>query len=213
QSLHDKTILLQEIHHRVKNNLAVIIGLLHLQSFNSKNDELGVFYDEMSNRIKSIADVHELLYSSETLSQINLKSYIGKLFNNVLSLSKSDVELNPLIFIDENFEMNINQAIPLGLLVNELLTNSVKHAFKGIDNPTISFTVIKEEESISISYKDNGVGFEIEGHSSPTSLGFTLINTLLGQLEANYSFTNSIGFGIEFSIPLVKQGSHSYLSN
>lgn len=213
QSLHDKTILLQEIHHRVKNNLAVIIGLLHLQSFNSKNDELGVFYDEMSNRIKSIADVHELLYSSETLSKINLKSYIGKLFNNVLSLSKSDVELNPLIFIDENFEMNINQAIPLGLLVNELLTNSVKHAFKGIDNPTISFTVIKEEESISISYKDNGVGFEIEGHSSPTSLGFTLINTLLGQLEANYSFTNSIGFGIEFSIPLVKQGSHSYLSN
>ena len=123
------------------------------------------------------------------------------------------MELNPLIFIDENFEMNINQAIPLGLLFNELLTNSVKHAFKGIDNPTISFTVIKEEESISISYKDNGVGFEIEGRSSPTSLGFTLINTLLGQLEANYSFTNSIGFGIEFSIPLVKQGSHSYLSN
>jgi PAS domain S-box-containing protein len=213
QSVHDKTILLQEIHHRVKNNLAVIIGLLYLQSYTTEQKELSQFYSEMSNRIKSIADVHELLYSSETLSKINLKTYIDKLFNNVLSVSKTNSPLNPIIFIDEDLELNINQAIPLGLLVNELLTNSVKHAFEGVENPTISFTVLKEEDMVSIVYKDNGIGFEIEGHSSPTSLGFTLINTLLGQLESEYTFTNSIGFGIEFSFPLVEKGSHSYLSN
>ncbi len=210
-SLHDKIILLQEIHHRVKNNLAVIIGLLHLQSHNANNEDVSLFYDEMSNRIKSIADVHELLYSSETLSKINLKTYIDKLFNNVLSVSKSTYPPTPLVFIDQHFEMNINQAIPLGLLVNELVTNSVKHAFEGVENPTISFSVLEEDNAVKIVYKDNGVGFKIDGHSSPNSLGFTLINTLLAQLESDYSFTNSVGFGIEFSFPLLEQGSHSYL--
>lgn len=207
QSLNEKTILLQEIHHRVKNNLAVIIGLLHLQSFHSKNDEVSIFYDEMSNRIKSIADVHELLYSSDTLSKINLKTYIEKLFNNVLSVSNNISPPTPNISINDDFEMNINQAIPLGLLINELLTNSVKHAFKEIDEPTISFSVTKKASDINIVYSDNGIGLNIERQSSPNSLGFTLINTLLEQLDSVYSFTNNVGFGIEFTFTLFDHNS------
>ena len=210
-SLSEKTILLQEIHHRVKNNLAVIIGLLHLQSFKSDNKKLSIFYDEMSNRIKSIADVHELLYSSETLSKINLNIYIEKLFKNVLSLGDTDISPKSFINIADDFEMTINQAIPLGLLINELLTNSVKHAFKNISDPFISFSVLQENGAIKITYKDNGIGFEVEKHQSMNSLGFTLINTLLEQLESDFTFTNSIGFGIEFNFPLFQQDSHSFL--
>ena len=212
-SLNEKTILLQEIHHRVKNNLAIIIGFLYLQSYKTDSTKVSSFYNEMSNRIKSIADVHELLYSSETLSKINLKTYIEKLFNNVLSVTNGDILPSHSIHIENDFEININQAIPLGLLINELLTNSMKHAFLDIKKPTVSFTVFKNQNSVNIIHKDNGVGYDIEKQTSPSSLGFTLINTLLEQLESEYKFTNEFGFGIDFTFQLNEKGSHSYLTN
>lgn len=211
-SLKEKTILLQEIHHRVKNNLAIITGLLHLQSFSIDNNEVRSFYSDMTTRIKTIADVHELLYNSESFTRINLHEYIGSLTTNIKSLFNNGISPAINISIDRNFEININQAIPIGLLLNELLTNSMKHAFDGIPSPEISLTIYRVDETIFCSYADNGKGLSSVQIGQSKSLGFTLIQTLLQQLESNFEFIDKSGFGIDFSFEVMHTGSHSSLA-
>ncbi len=210
-SLNEKTILLQEIHHRVKNNLAIISGLLHLQSFNTENEEVRTFFSDMITRIKTIADVHELLYNSESFTSINLHEYVISLSNNIKSLFKIQVTPNINIIIDKLFEININQAIPIGLLLNELLTNSMKHAFDEEDNPEITLQISRKGEVIYCRYKDNGKGLADINIGNSNSLGFTLIQTLLQQLESTFEYSKEGGFGIIFSFRVKHTGSHSNL--
>jgi PAS domain S-box-containing protein len=211
-SLKEKTILLQEIHHRVKNNLAIITGLLHLQSYSTDNNEVRSFYSDMTTRIKTIADVHELLYNSESFTRINLHEYIGSLTTNIKSLFNNGINPAIHIAIDRNFEININQAIPVGLLLNELLTNSMKHAFDGISSPEISLSIYRVDETIFCSYADNGKGLSSVQIGQSKSLGFTLIQTLLQQLESSFEFIDKSGFGIDFSFEVLHTGSHSSLA-
>lgn len=210
-SLNEKTILLQEIHHRVKNNLAIITGLLHLQSFSTENEEVHTFFSDMITRIKTIADVHELLYNSESFTRINLHEYIVSLSNNIKSLFKIQITPNINIIIDRLFEININQAIPIGLLLNELLTNSMKHAFDEEDNPEITLQISRKDEVIYCRYKDNGKGLAEINIGNSSSLGFTLIQTLLQQLESTFEYSKEGGFGINFSFRVKHTGSHSNL--
>ncbi|MBO6536251.1 MAG: PAS domain-containing protein [Balneolaceae bacterium] len=210
-SLAEKTILLQEIHHRVKNNLAIIIGLLHLQAFSVDNEELSCFYDQMSRRIKSIADVHEMLYQSDSFSNINLKKYAEKIFDNAVNVQSKSVTPTSLVFIDEGFNININQGVPLGLLLNELITNSIKHAFKKQNEPAISFTVLHLENSIQCIYKDNGSGCKAHKCSESNSFGFTLIHTLLEQLGASHAINTNNGFELTFTFQVKHKGSHSMI--
>ncbi len=210
-SLKEKTILLQEIHHRVKNNLAIITGLLHLQAFSTENEEVGTFYSDMITRIKTIADVHELLYNNESFTRINLHEYVGSLVNNIKTLFKIQITPDIDIVIDKFFEININQAIPIGLLLNELLTNSMKHAFDDDTDPTIILRISRKDEFIYCSYKDNGKGCDVINIGQSSSLGFTLIQTLLQQLESTFEYTKEGGFGINFSFKVKHKGAHSNL--
>lgn len=212
-SLEEKTILLSEIHHRVKNNLAIVSGLLELQAMENEDSETNQTLKDMAKRIKSIAGVHELLYDSKSFSSISFKKYVTNLFQNLdTTLSgNSDIEVNVNIDIDDQLEVNINQAVPLGLLINELLTNSYKYAFKHSSNPKIDFSMIFDEESYTVLYADNGPGLDKKEFENPSSLGFTLLKTLLSQLHADYELNTENQFKLIFTFGQRILGSHSNL--
>ena len=140
ESLREKEVLLKEIHHRVKNNLQIISSLLSLQSEHIVNDyDQKIFLDSQS-RIKSMAMVHEQLYQSSDLSSINIENYITSLVGSLFNSFNIDRGSIRFILDVENIMFGVNTAIPLGLLINELLTNSLKHAFPCLYKGQVSLT-------------------------------------------------------------------------
>lgn len=206
-SLEEKNVLLQEVHHRVKNNLAIIVSLLQLQVYQSSNEDEKNKLMDAQNRIKSIAMVHELLYSTDEFNKINLNQYYEHLLDSIksnLSGVDSYMDVNNKIDIDLEY-LNLTQAIPLGLLINELVTNTLKYAFPNKkDNASITLMMRKKNEStIHVCYSDNGIGFDPKANSFTGGLGFQIIYSLLAQLEANYTLTSDDGVTLEFDFEIV----------
>lgn len=210
-SLHEKEILLSEIHHRVKNNLAIISGLLDLQAFENTNKEVSNIILNIGQRIKSIAGVHELLYNSDSFTEIPFSQYLNNLIKNINSSFFNNKNITFKIDVNEHLNININQAVPLALLLNELLTNSFKYAFENVKTGNIYFSLNEENGIFTAVFKDNGPGIDLEKFKNPKTLGFTLISTLLSQLQAEEHFIMDDGFGITFSFESQKYGSHSNL--
>lgn len=196
----EKATLLSEIHHRVKNNLAIVSGLLQLQSREVEDEELKLPFEQSINRVISIAMVHELMYKSPDLSSVNINEYLDLLIPAIASTMQ---DYNKDVTFDihiEEFNMNINQAIPLGLLLNELFTNSFKYAFVGRKEGKISVTLTHDEEAVKIVYEDDGVGFpEDTDFNIPTNLGLNLIHSQIMQLEASYKVDTNNRFRLEFT--------------
>ncbi|MFV1885055.1 MAG: PAS domain-containing protein [Balneola sp.] len=211
KSLHEKTILLAEIHHRVKNNLAIVSGLLELQAMESKHHLLKESLIKMGQRIKSIAGVHELLYNRESFSNIPFKIYVENLIGNINSSLLDYQSVKFELKINKNLDLNINQAVPMGLLLNELATNSFKYAFEEVENPTISFSLKKKKNHYYAFFSDNGKGIDSNHLVNPKSLGMTLIKTLLQQLDAEYQINNKNGFALTFNFKEKKVGAHGNL--
>lgn len=188
QSLKEKNVLLAEIHHRVKNNLAVISGLLVLQAERSPTDEISRALRDSQNRIISIAEVHELLYRNNNFSEIDIKKYLDMLISRITSSQSLDTDIRYQLEV-EGVGLNIVKAIPFGLLTNELVTNSIKHAFNGRERGTIKLSIYEESETTKVVYEDDGVGFDPELFTSAeyNTLGMQLIKTLLQQLQAEYT--------------------------
>ncbi len=187
ESLKEKEILLKEIHHRVKNNLAIISSLLELQKDGVSEDVQNLLTSSQA-RIKSIAKVHEKLYESTTLSDINLSTYIAEITEEIKRAYLSDdrnidiqMDLTPLT-------VDINSAIPIGLILNELINNAYKHAFNGLNSGTLKvlLNVINDKIELSIESDGNKMDKNFDIHDSD-SLGMTLIEVLVkridGQLE------------------------------
>jgi PAS domain S-box-containing protein len=202
QSLKEKEVLLSEIHHRVKNNLAVITGLLELQSHNTENEVASRALKDSQMRINSMALIHEKLYQNETLSSIEFDHYIKELIDVIKkshSLTSEDIEVQ---FDTDPIEFTITQAIPCGLMLNEIVTNAFKHAFpdsfKG--DPRISVSLKKVgEQQVELCIKDNGVGLPEDFYTlGKTSLGITLIKTLSKQIGAEVNFDSEEGASFRF---------------
>jgi two-component sensor histidine kinase len=200
-SLREKEVLLAEIQHRVKNNLSVIIGLFNLQMDNASSEEARQSINEAKNRVLSIAMVHERLYRKEDLSKINLKYYISE-------LTKEIVRGHPLyksVTIEEHLEdldVDITKAVPIGLIVNEVITNSLKHAFSDPNvKPHLKITLTKNLDQICIKMQDNGIGFP-ENKAKSGSLGITLIESLADQIDGNIYYLNTNGAGVKLSFPV-----------
>ncbi len=210
KSLREKTTLLSEIHHRVKNNLAIVSGLLQLQSNETNDERLTYAFDQSINRIISIAMVHELLYKSQDLSSINIHSYLDSLLPAITRTLKDDRK-NIDVEIDiDDYKMNINEAIPLGLLFNELFTNSFKYAFKEGKKGVIKVSLRIQGSDVVVVYEDNGQGFtEDNTFEEPKNLGLTLIHTQLSQLNATHKVDTDNKFKLEFRFSAKKKGSHS----
>lgn len=209
QSLDEKTILLSEVHHRVKNNLAIVSGLLELEAMESEDHATIDSLTDTAKRIKSIAGVHELLYDSQNFSEISFKTYTTNLFESLALTISRDSNIDIDIDIEENLEVNINQAVPLGLLINELVTNSFKYAFKNVQNPKIHFKISFDGELYKATYFDNGQGFNRKEFDTPTSLGFTLVKTLLAQLDAEFRLNTNDQFKLTFKFRKKVLGAHS----
>lgn len=190
RSLKEKELLLREIHHRVKNNLQIISTLLTLQSSQSKKINVNDLYKESQNRIQSIALIHENLYHSEDLAHINFKAYVKGLVSDLFDsygVDSSKIKLNLNI---ENVTLGIETAIPCGLIINELVSNSLKHGFKGVKTGQVNVELQKiNEGKYALLVSDTGTPFSNDLNlSSSDTLGLELIKNLVKQLDANLTF-------------------------
>ena len=199
-SLKEKTTLLSEIHHRVKNNLAIVSGLLQLQKNEVKDEKVTAAFEQSINRIISIAMVHELMYKSPELSSINIQTYLDMLVP-AISAAMNDHNRNIEFDIEiDEYKLNINQAIPIGLLLNELITNSFKYAFQDQEEGMIKIKLDADGEKVTVLYEDNGSGFGDDSNfDKPKNLGLNLIHTQLQQLDAIYTVDTRDKFKLEFT--------------
>lgn len=190
-ALREKEILLQEVHHRVKNNLQVISSMLSLQRRFIEDPKMIEVLEESQNRITTMSFIHESLYQNTDFSSIGFSEYLTRLTQNLIqSYSKvaSGVEL--LMDMDE-VHINLKQAIPCGLIVNELVSNALKHAFHGITNGKLHIAVKKNEGLISIEIRDNGVGLPHDfNFDTNESLGVYLVQALVDQLDGKLIVNN-----------------------
>ncbi len=208
-SLREKEVLLREIHHRVKNNLQIISSLLNLQAGFTTDKKTNEILEESKNRVKSMALIHEKLYQSKNFSSIDIHEFIEELFKNLFhSFGVESSSVNTELSID-NISLNADQAVYLGLLVNELVSNSLKHAFKSApldDNGERQkkiFIGVQQDPNYGYSIKigDNGCGFPDNiDFKNTESLGLQLVMSLVKQLDGEISLNNNSGteFLIEF---------------
>jgi len=206
RSLKDKEMLLREIHHRVKNNLQVISSIMFLQSKKSTDTNLKEAFLESQNRIKSMVMIHEKLYRSENLANFNYSEYIKDLANSLFRSYRLDTSLIELRLDVGNIILDTDTAVHCGLIINELVSNSIKHAFPAGKNGIISISFQNDsEESYKLIICDNGVGlntdFEIE---SKETLGMQLVRTLVEQLHGQLHIINDNGTKFEISFSLKK---------
>lgn len=205
--IQDKEMLLKEIHHRVKNNLQVITSLLRLQGRYTENIESKVLFTNCQYRIKSMALIHEMLYKSEDISKIKFTEYIETLILElIVSMKGIDHNINLKIHAPK-IKLNLDTAIPLGLLLNEIITNSLKHGVlkdsKGIINLEISE---KGNNNFNVLVGDNGVGFPDEINFKNTkTLGLKLIDRLVSQLSGSIAKVDNMN-GTNYSISFQEIG-------
>ncbi|MCT7957787.1 PAS domain S-box protein [Laspinema palackyanum] len=202
-SLHEKEVLLKEIHHRVKNNLQIIHSLLKLQSSYTKDPQALQMFRDSQNRIRSMALIHELLYRSNNLGSINFSEYINQLTTNLLRAYNITAHSRPQIFINvEPIQLGIDTAIPCGLTINELITNAFKYAFVDGLSGTISIDFHKDEsDTYELKISDNGVGLPPDlDFRNTESLGLKLVCNLTRQLDGEITLDRSHGscFTIRF---------------
>lgn len=212
QTLTEKEVLLSEIHHRVKNNMAVISSLLELESMQSRDPEQAL--QDSRDRIQSMAMIHEILYQSDSFSEINLNQYLQKLADYIAETyvyEQKDITLQTHF---DDVVLNINQAIPVGLIVNEMLTNAITHGFKGSRGGEIELVLSEIDGQVSLLINDNGGGFpEDFNYESAESAGLMIVKTLVEQLGAEVTFENGNGlaFNLQFSKSDVSGSSNAKL--
>ncbi|PJZ56560.1 sensor histidine kinase [Leptospira barantonii] len=193
-SLKEKELMLQEIHHRVKNNLQIVSSLLSLHAEYKEDPYLQKVLRECELRVKSMALVHEELYRSDNLAKVDLKNYCFSLSSNLLSIYGQAGKIR-FHNLENSFFISIDRAIPIGLILNELLTNSLKYAFADQDKGEI-FLILKHiGGNVELEYRDTGVGFHLdEARNEQSGLGLKLIDMLSTQLHAKLSFETKNGF-------------------
>ncbi|WP_149302927.1 sensor histidine kinase [Pareuzebyella sediminis] len=200
-SLVEKDSLLKEIHHRVKNNLQMVSSLLSLQTKNTRSKAAIEALEEGKSRVKAMALIHQKLYQNEDLSVIEMQSYIESLINSVQSVYKKGGH-NINITIDaEGVELDIDRAIPFGLMLNELVSNSFKYAFPDDDeNGKIYIHIRKNGENEGyFEYSDNGIGLpEDSEERAKSSMGIRLMNRLANQLQTTLNIDRSSDDGVRY---------------
>jgi len=179
-SLKEKEVLLKEIHHRVKNNLQIISSLLNLQSEYIKDEQDLEIFKVSQNRIESMALIHEKLYQSEDLAQIDFSEYIRDLVASLFCSYELNLDAIELKINVEQIFLNIETAIPCGLIINELVLNSLKHAFPIGNSGEIYINLYENDENeIALTISDNGIGFSQDfDFRNTSSLGLQLVNAL-----------------------------------
>jgi two-component sensor histidine kinase len=199
-SLIEQKALLREMHHRVKNNLAIISSLVNIQTDKSKDEYHRFLFQDTRNRLNAIAAVHELLYRSKNLAAINFKNYLDEILDHLHRSFLSPKKKIVLFKEIESVEVDISLAVPLALIVNEAITNSYKHAFVGRDKGMLRVSLKRSNNGIMLSITDNGVGFA-PGAGSEFNLGTEILHGLVNQIGGIYKFRGENGVQHEIQVP------------
>lgn len=203
-SLQEKEILLKEVHHRVKNNLQVISSILNLQSSYVKDPGTLNILHESQNRIKSMSFIHESLYQTEMFSSINFSEYIVSLSTNLLHSYQLEEDSVKLIHDVDDVQIMLDQAIPCGLIINELVSNALKYAFKQKEKGEIRVQLKESKEKVILQISDNGKGLPKNfDYRKAESLGLQLVHTLVEQLDGEIKISSKNG--TKYLISFVKQ--------
>ncbi|MDH5386538.1 MAG: PAS domain S-box protein, partial [Candidatus Aminicenantes bacterium] len=194
-SLREKEVLLREIHHRVKNNMQIISSLLRLQSRLIKDSRMVEMFKESQNRIRSMALIHEKLYQTEDLSRINFAEYIRSLTVHLFHTYRVNPNIVKMNTEVEEVYLDINRAIPCGLVINELVSNALKHAFPDSKKGEIHIKLYSNKRNkTNLTVSDDGVGLpeNINIHE-PETLGLQLVNDLVKQVEGKIRLERTKG--------------------
>lgn len=198
-SVKEKNILISEVHHRVKNNLQIILSLLNLQK--NETDSIEDALNASINRIRAMSEVHEQLYNSSDLTNISMYSYLNSFIGNISEFSTTTtIKMVPG---NNDIQVPLDTAIPLGLIINELILNSLKYAFPD-GGGIVEVEILENSKKYSrIRVLDNGIGIKSEDelrHSS--KLGFHIIESLINQIEGEIEISSDIGLSVIISLPL-----------
>ena len=208
-SLQEKEVLLREIHHRVKNNLQLISGLLDMTRMRTGDESTNEILTDMMLKIQTMAQIHTRLYESKQFGKVSLTGQIRDQIAGLSNIySHKGHEISCEIHSDEIF-LPVDQAIPCALVVNEVLSNAYKHAFKGRKKGTIEISVMEGNGRISIAVRDNGIGLPADFDISRTSsLGLKLIRTLVShQLKGSFTLRSQDGTEMSMEFPVMTAGT------
>ncbi|MEO8589581.1 MAG: nitrate- and nitrite sensing domain-containing protein [Flavobacteriales bacterium] len=188
-------VLIKEMHHRVKNNLQVVASLLRLQAGTIADERLQEAFQQSQSRVTSMALIHEKLYKGDELTTLDVGLYIHELFSELVRMNDVHDRIRYNTDIDVGLAFDLNTMVPLGLLLNELITNSFKHAFRGRNEGLIVLALHRaENDSFDLAYTDDGVGMPIEKmQTDGATLGVTLIESLVEQLNGRMTVDGSSG--------------------
>lgn len=201
-SLAEKVVLLKEVHHRVKNNLQIVASLLNLQASRSHNPEVVDLLQDTRNRVHSMALLHEVLYQSDNLARINFAAYVDDLCCQLLRSFGTQAGRVKIENRVARIGMPLDQSVPCGLIINELVSNALKHAFPGEGSGKIRVEMgLSQDQQLMLCVKDNGIGLPIGlDITDPARLGLRLITSLAEQLEGKLTVEQPDGTGVAFTM-------------
>ncbi len=200
KALAEKDTLLREIHHRVKNNLQLVSSLLTLQSRSITDESAIAAINDGKARVRSMALIHQNLYNRENLTGISVRQYVQKLCNEIFNTYNIQSERITLELDIQELELDVDTVVPLGLIINELLTNSLKYAFPNEENGKITIKLSEKNQKLEFELLDNGIGMDEEMFRSSGSFGNRLVRILAEQLEGKILLSNNNGTRIKIII-------------
>ncbi len=199
-SLKEKEVLLKEIHHRVKNNLQVISSLLNLQSKNISDEKALQALNEGRNRVKSMALIHQNLYRDDNLMGVDVQEYIEKLIQSLFTSYNIEIHKVALQTNIDKIELDVDTVIPLGLILNELISNALKYAFENVEKGVLQIDLQLQNDKLLLRVKDNGKGMDKDKLATSQSMGYKLIQSFLQKLNATMNIETVNGTNIELLI-------------
>jgi two-component sensor histidine kinase len=200
-SLHVKEVLLKEIHHRVKNNLQVVSSLLSLQAGQTDDQLATALLNDSQNRVKAMALIHENLYQSSDLGRINFTDYVNGLLQFLIPAYQTAGQV-AFQAQAEDIWLSLDCAVPCGLIINELVSNALKHAFPGGLDGLVQVEMHRDGEQFTLSVKDNGIGLPAGfNFRNTTSLGLQLVRSLAYQLDGSVEMLDGVGTAVKITFP------------
>ncbi|MBN2159779.1 MAG: sensor histidine kinase [Spirochaetes bacterium] len=203
EDLEEKTTLLKEVHHRVKNNLQIVSSLLSLQDSRQRDGQVSEIINTARNRILSIAAVHEIIYSARSISRIEAPAFIDAVLSNlIMTYDPGKFNVDIVRSLEGGIELDVDCAIPVGLIVNELLTNSLKHAFRGKTSGRIEISLKRAAGAVELCVSDNGTGMAAGQTGEPgKGIGMELVRSLAQQIRGKLTIATDDGSSVLVVFP------------